>query len=112
MLEAAHTPTFGEASIRDPVTVLGERHPEQQTGDNPAQSPTSRRSPVSKTPGTRRPRVEEAEDSEEDMFASSPNMRRALTRLQKNASPGTSSLIGGIVDNYKEKMTPKKPRPS
>ena len=74
MLEAAHTLTSGAALIRDLVTLLGKRHPESQTGNNPTQTPTSRRSPVSGMPSTRTPREEEAEDSVEDMLAPSPNM--------------------------------------
>ena len=94
MLEAAHTPTCRAALIKDPVTVLDERRREPQTGNNPAQTPTSHRSPVSGTLGTRTPKAEDAGDFEDDIFAPSPNMRRVLTRLQKKASPGTSSLIG------------------
>ena len=111
MLESTHTPPSRVASIRDPVTVLGERHPEPHTGNNPTETPTSRWSPVSRTPGTRTPRAQETRDSEDDI-APSPNMRRALTRLQKKASPGTSSLIGGLDISWKERATPKKPLPS
>ena len=50
-------------------------------------------------------------DSEEEIDPS-PNVRRILTRLQHVASPGTSSLSGGLDASYKEKATPKKPRPS
>ena len=55
--------------------------------------------------------AEETRDFEDEV-ALSPNMRRVLARLQKVASPGASSLSGGLDASYKEKATPKKPRPS
>ena len=45
-------------------------------------------------------------------MAPSPNLRRAFTRLQSKASPGFSSLVGGVDMDGKERSTSKKPRPS
>ena len=90
---------------------LRECPPELLTGNNLAQTPTSRRNPVFRTPGDQTPKAEKTGDFEDEV-APSPNMRRVLTRLHKVASPGTTSLIGGLDASYKEKATPKKPRPS
>jgi hypothetical protein len=68
-------------------------------------------STVSGTPGSWTPWAEETGDSE-DEIAPSPNMRRALTRGQAKASPGYSSLVGGLDQDWKEWATSKKPRPS
>jgi hypothetical protein len=55
--------------------------------------------------------AEETGDSEDEVIPS-PNMRRAFIRMQAKASPGSSSLVGGLDRNWKERATPKKPRPS
>jgi general stress protein YciG len=91
------------------VSSVG-RHSELPAGKSPTPSPGIRKSVVSGTPGSRTPRAEETCDLE-DEIAPSPNMRRALTRGHAKASPGTSSLVGGLDFDYKER-TPKKPRPS
>ena len=52
MLEPTHTPPSRAALVKDPLTVLGEPHPEQHTEIDPSQTPISRRSPVSGTPGS------------------------------------------------------------
>ena len=111
MLEPLPTPPSRAASVRDLRIASGGQHPEQHPENDPAPIPSIRRSPVSGTPGSRTPRAEETGDSE-DEIAPSPNMRRALTRLQDKASPGTSSLVSGLDIHWKERATPKKPRPS
>ena len=111
MLEPAPTPPSRATSVRDPRTVLCGQHPEQHTVNDPAQTPSTRRSPISRIRDSRTPRAKETSDLE-DKIAPSPNMRRALTRVQKKASPGTSSLVGGLDNHWKERATPKKPRPS
>jgi hypothetical protein len=111
MLEPLPTPPSRTTSARDPRISSGGQHSEQPTGINPAPSPGIRRSLVSGTPGSRTPRAEETGDSEDEVI-SSPNMRRALTRGQAKASPGSSSLVGGLDRDWKERATPKKPRPS
>ena len=78
---------------------------------DPAPTPSIRRSLISRTSGSRTPWAEETSDSE-DKIAPSPNMRRGLSRLQNKASSGTSSLVGGFDNHWKEKTTPKKTRPS
>jgi hypothetical protein len=111
MLELLPTPPSKTASIRDPRTASGGQHSEQHAGSDLAPIPSIRRSAVSGTLGSRTPRVEETCDSE-DEIAPSLNMRQALTRLQNKASPGISSLVSGLDSHWKERMTPKKPRPS
>ena len=121
MLESAPTiskaaPTTSRAASRAASRQEPELHecscpPEPPTGNDPAQTSTSRRNPASQTPGDRTPRAEETGDSE-DEIAPSPNMRRVLTRLQNVVSPGASTLVGGLDASYKEKATLKKPRPS
>jgi hypothetical protein len=98
-------------STRDPRISPGGQRYEQPTGNSPAPSPGIRRSTISGTPGSRTSRAEETGDSE-DEIAPSPNMRRALTRGQAKASPGSSSLVGGLDRDWKERATPKKHRPS
>ena len=110
MLEEAPT-TSSAASIMEPELPLCSCPPEPQTGTDLAQTPTSRRNPVSGTPGDRTPRAEETGDFEDEV-APSLNMRRVLTRWQKVPSLGASPLIDGLDVSYKEKVTPKKPRPS
>ena len=110
MLETAPT-TSRAASIRNLVLPVCSCPPEPQTGNDQAQTLTSRRNPVSRTHGDRTPRAEEIGDSEDEV-APSPNMSKVLTRLQKVASPGASSLSGELDASYKEKATPKKPPPS
>ena len=111
MLEPLPTPPSRAASVRDPRTALGGQHPERHAGSDPAPTSSTRRSPIFGTPGSRTPRAEETGDLE-DEIAPSPNMRRALTRLQNKASLGTSSLVGGLDSHWKERVTPKKLRPS
>ena len=84
--------------------------PDPPAGTNLAQTPTSRRTPAAQTPTDRTPRTEGTGDSEEEVEPS-PNVRRVLTRLHHVASPGASSLAGGLEDNYKE-ATPKRTPPS
>ena len=72
---------------------------------------TSKQNPASQGQGGGTPKAEETGDSEDEV-APSPNMRIMLTRLQHVVSPGASSLVGGLDDSYKERATPKKPRPS
>ena len=120
MLESAPTiskaaPTTSRAASRAASRKEPEPHecscpPEPPTGNDSAQTPTSRRNLVFGTHVDRTPRAEETRDAE-DKVAPSPNMRRALTRLQHVASPGASSLAGGLDANYKE-ATPKKSLPS
>jgi hypothetical protein len=95
MLEPLPTPPSRIASARDPRTASGGQHSEHPTGSNPALSSGIRRGTVSGTPGSRTPRAEETGDSEDEVVPS-PNMRRALTRMQAKASPGSSSLVGGL----------------
>jgi hypothetical protein len=104
------TPPSRTTSTRDPRVSSGGKHSEQPAEKSPTPSPRIRKSGVSGKPGSRTPRAEETGDSE-DEIATSPTMRRALTRGQAKASPGTSSLVGGLDPDYKER-TPKKPRPS
>ena len=92
-----------------------ERHqcscpPDPPAGINPAQTPTSRRTPVAQTPTGRTPRTEGSGDSEEEIDPS-PNVRRALTRLHHVASPGASSLANRREDNYTEATPKRTPRP-
>jgi hypothetical protein len=110
MPEQLLTPPSRTTSTREPLVSSGGRHSEQPAGKSPTPSLGIRKSAVSGTPGSRTPRAEKTGDSE-DEIAPSPNMRRALTRGQAKASPGTSSLVGGLDPDYKER-TPKKPRPS
>jgi hypothetical protein len=110
MPEPLSTPPSRSTSARGPRVSSGGRHSEQPAGKSPTPSPGIRKSTVSGTPGSRTPRAEETGNSE-DEIAPSPNMRRALTRGQAKASPGTSSLVGGFDPEYKER-TPKKSRPS
>jgi hypothetical protein len=110
MPEQLLTPPSRTTSTREPRVSSGGRHSEQPAGKSPTPSPGIRKSAVSGTPGSRTPRAEETGDSE-DEIAPSLNMRRALTRGQAKASPGTSSFIGGLDPDYKE-WTPKKPQPS
>jgi hypothetical protein len=81
---------------------------EHPVESNPALSPSIQRSTVSGTPGSRTPRAEETGDLA-DEIAPSPNMRRALTQGQAKATPGSSSLVGGLDWDWKERATPKKP---
>jgi len=111
MLEPLPTPTSRTASARDPRTASGGQHSEQPAGSNPAPSPGIRRSTISGTPGSWTPRAEETCDLEDEVVPS-PNMRRALTRMHAKASPGFSSLVGGLDRDWKERATPKKFRPS
>jgi hypothetical protein len=111
MPEPLPTPPSRTTFTRDPQVASGGQHLEHPAGSNPALSPSIRRSTVSGTPGSRTPRAEETGDSE-DEISPSPNMRRALTRGQAKASPGSSSLVGGLDRDWKERATPKKPRPS
>jgi len=111
MLEPLPTPPSRTTSTSDPRTTSGGHHPEQHAGSDLTPILSIRRSAVSGTPGFRTPRAEETGDSE-DEIALSPNMRRALTRLQNKASPGTSSLVSGVDSHWKERTTPKIPRPS
>ena len=110
MLEG--TPTTSRAvSTREPEFPERSGLPEPPTGIHHAQTPTSTRNPASQGQGGGTPRAEETGDSEDEV-ASSPNMRSMLTRLQHVVSLGASSLVGGLEDSYKERATPKKPRPS
>jgi hypothetical protein len=111
MVEPLPTPPSRTTSARDPRISSGGQHSEQPAGNNHAPSPSIRRSTISGTPGSRTPRAEETGDSEDEVIPS-PNMRRALTRGQAKASPGSSSLVGGLDRDWKERATPKKPRPS
>jgi hypothetical protein len=111
MLELLPTPPSRTTSAWDPRIASGGQHSEHPVGSNPALSPSIRRSTLSGTPGSRTPQAEETGDSE-DEIAPSPNMRRALTRGQAKASPGSSSLVGGLDRDWKERATPKKPWPS
>jgi hypothetical protein len=111
MLEPLRTPPSRTASARDPRTASGGQHLEHPVESNPALSSGIRRGTVSGTPGSRTPRAEETGDSEDEVIPS-PNMRRAFTRMQAKASPGSSSLVGGLDRDWKERATPKKPRPS
>jgi hypothetical protein len=111
MPEPLPTPPSRTTSARDPRISSGGLHSEQPVGNYPAPSPGIRRSTVSGTPGSRTPRAEETGDSEDEVIPS-PNMTRALTRGQAKASPGSSSLVGGLDRDWKERTTPKKPRPS
>jgi hypothetical protein len=108
MLEPLPTPPSRTASAWDSRAASGGQHP---AGSNPALSSGIRSSTVSGTPGSRTPQAEETGDSEDEVVPS-PNMRRALTRQQTKTSPGSSSLIGGLDRDWKERATPKKPRPS
>jgi len=110
MPEQLLTPPSRTTSTQDPRVSSGGRHSGQPAGKSPTPNPEIRKSAVSGTPGSKTPRAEETGDSE-DEIAPSPNMRRALTRGQAKASPGASSLVGGLDPDYKER-TPKKPRPS
>ena len=110
MEEPVATPPSRSASARDPRTALGRQHSQQVAGSNPAASPSIRKGTVSRTPGSRVQPAEETGDSEEEV-APSPNLRRAFTQLQSKASPGSSSLVGGLDMDGKEKSTSKKPRP-
>ena len=114
MLEVAPTTSRAAsraASHQESEIPLCSCPPESPTRNDPAQTPTSRQNPASQTPGDRTPRAEKTRDSENEVVPS-PNMRRVLTRFQNVASPGASSLVGGLDANDKEKATPKKPRPS
>ena len=111
MQEPLATPPSRSASARDPRTALGGQHSEHPAGSNLAPSPSIRRGTISGTPGSMTPRAEETCDSEEKI-APSPNMRGAFTRLQTKASPGSSSLVGGLDQDWKERTRQKKPRPS
>jgi hypothetical protein len=110
MPEPLPTPPSRTTSTREPRVSWGGRHSGQPAGKSPTPSLGIRKSVVSGTPGSRTPRAEETCDSEDEIVPS-PNMKRALTRGQAKASPGASSLVGGLDLNYKER-TPKKPRPS
>ena len=101
MLEPANTPPSRATSVRDLGTISSRQHPKQHTGNDPAQTLSTQRTFVSGTPCSRTPRAEETGDSE-DKISPSPNMRQALTRLQKKASPGNSSLVGGLDSHWKE----------
>ena len=110
LLEA--TPNTSRAvSIQEPELPARSGLPESPTGSHLAQTPTSRRTSSAQTHVDRTPKEEGAGDSAEEINPS-PNVRRVLTRLQHVASPGASSLSGGLDASYKEKATPKKPRPS
>ena len=111
MEEPVVTPPSRTASARDPRTASGRQHSQHPAGSNPAASPSVRKGTGSGTPGSRAPPAEETGDSEEEV-APSPNLRRAFTRLQSKASPGSSSLVGGLDMDGKEKSASKKPRPS
>jgi hypothetical protein len=111
MLEPFPTPPSRTAFAQDPWIASGGQHSEHPAGNNPAPSMGIRSSTVSGTPGSRTPRAEEIGDSEDEVIPS-PNMRRALTRMQAKASPGSSSLVGGLNRDWKERAIPKKPRPS
>jgi hypothetical protein len=110
MPEPLPTPPSRTTSARETWVSSSGRHSEQPPGKSPTPSPGIRKSAISGMLGSRTPQAEEIGDSE-DEIAPSPNMRRALTRGQAKASPGTSSLVGGLDPDYKER-TPKKPRPS
>ena len=110
MEEPAVTPPSRTASARDPRTASGRQH-SHPAGSNPAASPSVRKGAGSGTPASRAPPAEETGDSEEEV-APSPNLRRAFTRLQSKASPGSSSLVGGLDMDGKEKSASKKPRSS
>ena len=110
MLEAAPT-TSRVVSIQELEFPARSGLPEPSTGGHLAQTPTSRMTSAAQTPVNRTPRAEGTGDSKEEIDPS-PNVRRILTRLQHVASPGTSSLNGGLDASYKEKATSKKPRPS
>ena len=100
-------------SIRDPELPARSEVPEPPTRGHLAQTPTSRLTPAAQTPVNRTPRAEGSGDSEEEIeIDPSPNVRRALTRLQHVGSPGTSVLSSGLDASYKEKATPKKHRSS
>ena len=111
MQEPIATPPSRSASAQDPRTASGGQHPERPTGSNPAPSLSIRRGTVSGTPGSRAPPAEETGDSEEEV-APSPNLKRAFTRLQSKASPGSSLLVEGLDIDGKERSTSKKPQPS
>ena len=111
MEEPAATLPSRSASARDPITALGGQHSQQPVGSNPAPSQSIRRSTVSGTLGSRAPAAEETGDSKEEV-APSPNLRRVFTRLQSKTSPGSSSLVGGLDMDGKDRSTSKKPRPS
>ena len=111
MLEPAQTSPSIAATVRDPVIVLGKRHPEQHPGCDPTQIPISRWSLVSGMPGTQTQRAKET-GYYEDEVAPSLNMRQTLTRLQKKPLPETLSVIGGFGNSCMERATLKKSRPS
>ena len=111
MLEPLPTPPSRTASARNPRTASRGQHSEHPARSDPAPIPSIRRSAVSGTPGSQTPRAEETGDSE-DEIAPSPNMRWALTRLQNKVLPGSSSLVGRLDREWRERATPKKPRPS
>ena len=105
--------TSRAVSIREPEPPVRSGVPESTTGGPLAHTPTSRLTPAARTPVNRTPRAEGAGDSEEEIEVDpSPNVRRALTRLQHVGSPGTSVLSSGLDASYREKATPKKHRPS
>ena len=111
MLEALPTPPSRTTSAKDPQIASGGQHSEHPARSDPAPIPSIRRSAVCGTPGSQTPRAEETNDSE-DKIAPSPNMGRALTRLQNKTSPGSSSLIDGLDREWRERATPKKAWPS
>ena len=111
MQEPLPTPPSRSTSARDPRIASGGQHSEHLAGSDLALIPSIRRSALSGTPSSRTLRAEETGDSE-DKIALSPHMRQAFTRLQTKASPGSSSLVGGLDHDWKERATPKKPRPS
>ena len=111
MEEPVATPPSRSASARDPQTALGGSAHSNQPEANPAPSPSIRKGTASETSGSRAPPAEETCDSEEDV-APSPNLRRAFTRLQSKASLGSSSLVGGLDIDWKERSTSKKSQPS
>ena len=109
MLEAAPT-TSKASSIREPLLPVCSCPPEPQTKNDPAQTPTSRRNPISKTPGDKTLRAEETGNSEDEV-APSPNMRGGSHPLAEGGISGASSLSSGLDASYKEKATPKNPGP-
>ena len=116
MLEAAPTTskaapnTTRAISIQEPELPMRSELPEPQPGVT-LHKLRPRQTPAAQTHVDRTPWAEGTRNSEEKIHLS-PKVRRVLTRLQHVASPGASSLNGGLDANYKEKVTPKKPRPS
>ena len=98
-------------STREPELPARSGLPEPPTRSHPVKTLTSKQNPASQGQGGGTPRAEETRDSEDEVVPS-PNMRRMLTRLQHVVSPRASSIVGGLDASYKERATPKKPRPS